>query len=312
MILSPADSYAGLVNQAATQSTGARVVPFDADNSVLMQRISGTGFAAVVGSPMPPDYSSLPALPTRDKDIIKVWINMGAIDETGADKSPQPIPFRQYTRNAFLNSVQIVPATPVNSTATGTAVMVLDTATSKLAGTVVISNMANTVTAVHVNDDDADNNGALIVSLTSVASGIWTVPSGSATLTNLQMNRFISAGLYISVDTSANPNGEIRGQLQSYAANVQPLFTARCIQCHNSGLILSQDQSYAFLVDQPAQQSPGTRVIPFDAANSVLYRRIADIPAPAGYRMPVDGPPFLPLREENIIKTWIDMGARND
>jgi hypothetical protein len=174
--------------------------------------------------------------------------------------------------------------------------------------------MTNTVTLVQINDGDAGNNGALVVSLaeTSLGSGIWTVPATAPALSDLQMNRFIAAGLYISVDTTVFPNGEIRGQLQSYAANVQPVFTARCVTCHSFGIDFRQGQSYATLVDQPATSPTGTRVIPFDAANSVLYRRIIDTGSPAGFRMPVDGTPFLPLREQNIIKTWINMGARND
>jgi 3D (Asp-Asp-Asp) domain-containing protein len=234
------------------------------------------------------------------------------MDTSGVVRSPQPVPFRQYTRNAFLNAAQIVSAISVSSIATGTAVMVLDTATSKLTGTVVISNM--TVTAVHINDGDADSNGALVVTLaeTLPGSGIWTIPAIAPALSDLQMNRFIAAGLYISADTSVNPNGEIRGQLQSYAANVQPVLTARCVTCHSFGIDLRQGQSYSTLVDKPSTFPTGTRVIPSDAANSVLYRRIIDTGSPAGFRMPVDGTPFLPLREENIIKTWINMGARND
>jgi hypothetical protein len=262
---------------------------------------------------MPPDYSSLPALSTRDQDLIKSWIIMGAIDENGVVQSAVPIPTLQYTRNSFLNAVQIVSAASVSSAATGTAVMVVDTGTSKLTGTVIISNMTNTVTTVNIYDGDADNNGALVVALTSTGGGIWTVPPASAALTALQMNRFIAAGIYISVNTAANPNGEIRGQLQNFTANIQLIFNARCVKCHNSSSAslvgLLQGQAYDTLVNQLATQSTGTRVIPFDAADSVLYRRLAGIGLA---QMPLDGPPYLPLRGINIIKTWINMGARND
>jgi mono/diheme cytochrome c family protein len=312
--LTPADSYASLVNQPATQSTGARVVPFDADNSVLLQRITGVGFSTIVGLPMPPDYSHLPPLSTRDQDLIRTWINMGAIDESGAAPFLQPIPSRTYKRNAFLSAVQVVPApaTAVTSTATGT--VALDTATGKLTGTVVISSISSTVTAVKIFDGDADNNGALVVSLaeTSPGGGIWTVPTTAPGLSDLQMNRFIAAGLYVSVETFANPNGEIRGQLQTYADNVQLIFNVRCVKCHDAGVVLLQGQSYTTLVNQPATDPPGIRVMPFDAASSVLYNRLAGNGFPPPFQMPLDGPPYLPLREINIIKTWINMGARND
>jgi hypothetical protein len=321
LILFPAESYGNLVNRAATQSTGSRVVPFDADNSVLYQRLSGVGFAAVVGRKMPPLGPSRPVPSLRDLNLIKAWINSGAMDDNGAIQAPQPTPFRQYTRNAFLNAIQIVSAVSISSIATGTAGVVLDTATSKLTGTVVISNMTNTITSVRINDGDAGSDGALVIALveTTAGSGIWTIPDAAAALTPLQMNRFIAAGLSISVDTIANPNGEIRGQLQSYAGNVQPLFSCRCVVCHNrgaaavfTGLLLVPSDSYALVVNQPATRTTGTRVTPFDPADSVLVKRIAGIGFTGeGQRMPVDGP-YLTLREENIIRTWINMGAPND
>ena len=101
--LSPNISLTTLVNQPATQSTGARVIPFDADNSVLLQRITGVGFSSVVGSIMPPPSPVTPALSSHDQGLIKVWIMMGAMDNNGAVQAPQAPPSKQYTRNAFLN-----------------------------------------------------------------------------------------------------------------------------------------------------------------------------------------------------------------
>jgi hypothetical protein len=288
-------------------------VPFDADNSVLFQRISGTGFAAIVGPQMPPPGAAFSLLTSRDQNLIKAWINSGAMDDNGAVQSAQQVPPRQIARSTFLNDKQVVTTPSVSSAATGTAAVSLDTTTGKLTGTVVLSNI--TATAVHINDGDAGSNGSPIVSLTETpaGSGVWTIPDTMAALTPVVMNRFIAAGLYVSADTSLNPGGEIRGQFLSYAGNVQSIFTIRCIQCHNSGLDLRPGQSYVSLVNQPATQqtAAGTRVVPGDAVGSVLYKRVIG-DGPAGFRMPFDGPPFLSQREENIIKTWIDMGAGND
>jgi CHRD domain-containing protein len=321
--LSPNTSYTTLVNQPATQSTGARVIPFDADNSVLLQRITGVGFSSVVGSVMPPPSLVTPALSSHDQGLIKVWIIMGAMDNNGAVQAPQAPPSKQYTRNTFLNAIQVVSA--VTSSATGTATVVLDTATKKLTGTVVISNMTNTVTAVHINDADADfNSTAPVMSLTETppGSGTWTIPATAPALSDVQMNRFISAGFYISVDTSVNPGGEIRGQLQTYSGNVQPIFSGRCVKCHHpfgaagyTGLILQPDVSYSNLVSQLATQTTGTRVVPFDAINSILFQRImgtGPVITVSTLRMPQDGPPFLSTHESGIIKIWINMGALND
>lgn len=262
---------------------------------------------------MPPPGPAFSLLSSRDQNLIKAWINSGAMDDNGTVQSPQSVLARQFARSTFLNDKQVVTTPSVISTATGTASITLDTATSKLTGTVVLSNI--TATAVRINDGDAGSNGSQIVSLTETpaGSGVWTIPDTMAALTPLLMNRFIAAGFYVSVDTTANPSGEIRGQFLSYTGNVQPIFTIRCVQCHNSGLDLRQGQSYASLVNQPATQQTvaGTRVVPGDAAGSVLYQRVIGA-GPTGFRMPFDGPPFLSQREENIIKTWIDMGAGNN
>jgi hypothetical protein len=274
---------------------------------------------------MPLVTEAFPSLFTdRDQNLLKAWINMGAIDNDGVSQQPQTVPSRQYSRNAFLNDRQVVTTPSVSSAATGTATMVLDTAAKLLTGTVVLSNMTNTVTAVHINDGDADSNGDPVASLveTPAGSGVWTVPSTAPALTQLQMDRFISAGFYISVDTNVNPNGEIRGQLQTYKDNVQPILDCRCVRCHQpfavagyTGLILQPNFSYANLVNQLATQTTGTRVIPFDSVNSVLMQRLRGagpaITAPT-LRMPQDGPLFLSPHQENIIKVWIDTGAAND
>ncbi len=318
LLLLSADSYASLVNRPAAQSTGARVVPSDANNSVLFQRITGTGFSSVVGSLMPPPESRLPALSQRDQDLIKTWINMGAIDDKGVVQTPSPIPARQSIRNTFLNAAQVVPAVTVSSAATATATFTLSEATGQLTGTVVISNVTpgKTISSVHINNGYADTKGAaLAVALTEtpIGSGVFTISSTVTILTPTQMNIFIAGGLYIGVDTTVLgiTSEEIRGQIQTFKDDVQPLFTARCVKCHNAGILFTRGQSYATLVNQPATQSVGTRVIPFDAANSVLYNRLTGNGFPTG-RMPADGPPYLTVRETSIIKAWISMGAPND
>lgn len=49
-------------------------------------------------------------------------------------------------------------------------------------------------------------------SITTAATGAWVVPEG-ATLTPAQVASFKAGNLYVNVHTTANPNGEIRGQV---------------------------------------------------------------------------------------------------
>jgi hypothetical protein len=93
-------------------------------------------------------------------------------------------------------------------------------------------------------------------------------------------------------------------------AQVQAIFTARCGGCHGTsgGLSLASPGSWGNLVAVPAQASPGTRVVPFDSASSVLQQHLTG----ALPLMPLGGP-ALPAAEVETVRAWIDEGgARQD
>lgn len=79
---------------------------------------------------------------------------------------------------------------------------------------------------------------------------------------------------------------------------------------------LTLGASYANLVNVPAVQAfSGTRVIPGDSDNSVLYRRVTGTGLPnQNLRMPQGGPFLDTLNPSAIpaIKAWIDEGALNN
>ncbi|MCU0600442.1 MAG: fibronectin type III domain-containing protein [Desulfobacterales bacterium] len=99
----------------------------------------------------------------------------------------------------------------------------------------------------------------------------------------------------------------------SFANNIQPIFNSSCTSCHSSGgsasfLNLQSTVSYGNLVNKAATKSTGTRVIPGDSANSVLYKRV--IGTSAGGRMPPGS--SLSASNINLIQKWIDEGAANN
>jgi len=101
-------------------------------------------------------------------------------------------------------------------------------------------------------------------------------------------------------------------------AKVQSIFTASCVGCHGgatpqAGMSLASPGSWDSLVGKPttATTPPGTRVVPFDSAGSVLYQRITS--ANLAFRMPLS--PAAPLGQGQIdaVKNWIETGgARQD
>jgi hypothetical protein len=89
--------------------------------------------------------------------------------------------------------------------------------------------------------------------------------------------------------------------------------------CHSEigrkgNLILTPDQAYGMLVDQPAANSAAAgrgkkRVVPGDPAASFLMQKLTS-PAPdEGSRMPLSGEP-LSSEDLDLLRRWIADGAK--
>ena len=89
----------------------------------------------------------------------------------------------------------------------------------------------------------------------------------------------------------------------SFSRQVAPVLASNCVTCHGPGQQQSQlDLSTRASILKGGQKGPA--LIPGDAVNSVLYRRITGQQQPA---MPLGGK--LTDAEIAILKKWIDAGA---
>lgn len=104
----------------------------------------------------------------------------------------------------------------------------------------------------------------------------------------------------------------------SFAGNVQPVFTNRCVNagCHPGGgapFSLQAGASYNALVGDTATTGAcaGTllRVRASFADSSALVRRLEG--TTCGFRMPLNLTP-LPQNEITLIRDWINQGANNN
>lgn len=98
----------------------------------------------------------------------------------------------------------------------------------------------------------------------------------------------------------------------NFTVDIQPIFTARCIQCHNenhsTGLDLREGNSYNLLVNvTSANYGPNLRVVPLSIENSVLWNKITDSGV-FGQKMPPVGEPVSNFDIEKI-ESWIELGA---
>jgi hypothetical protein len=98
----------------------------------------------------------------------------------------------------------------------------------------------------------------------------------------------------------------------SFSNQIQPIFNAQCASCHggNGGLTITTGVSYNNLVNVNAQSSCTSlkRVLPNDAANSVLYRKVSG--TSCGSQMPQGS--VLSADEIALIRNWINQGASNN
>ena len=75
---------------------------------------------------------------------------------------------------------------------------------------------------------------------------------------------------------------------------------------------LKPGATYASLVNVPSRQQPGLmRVMPGNAADSYLVRKLEGTVGISGGRMPAGGP-FFDAATIDKLKTWIAAGAPNN
>ena len=125
----------------------------------------------------------------------------------GGGQTPTPTP--RTVKLATLDGTQETP--PKTTNGFGAGVLVVDESSGKVRGFVVTSGLVDP-TAAHVHIAARGTPGAIIVPLTG-GPDLWVVPDAAAPLTADQIAAFKTDGLYFNVHTKANPDGEIRGQI---------------------------------------------------------------------------------------------------
>lgn len=121
------------------------------------------------------------------------------------------------------------------------------------------------------------------------------------------------------VDSAAVTTSNQTAPPASFAANVQPIFSASCakVGCHTgtvpqAGMNLTAGSAYAAIVNIVANSAPSfKRVNPGDPNNSYIVMKLEGDPRIQGNRMPDDGL-FLTPAQVQVIRTWILQGALNN
>jgi hypothetical protein len=107
-----------------------------------------------------------------------------------------------------LSGAEEVPPNPSSASGSGTIVVAPDGAVS---GSLETTGFTPTMGHIHMAARGA--NGPVIVPLTHLGDGKWTVPAG-AKLTPEQLRAYREGNLYVNVHSVKYPGGEVRAQLR--------------------------------------------------------------------------------------------------
>ncbi len=258
----------------------------------------------------------------------KLYVLVTSAANAGGEIRGQITPANVTVVFASLAGSQEVPA--VTTTAAGAAAVTVDA-------------NADTVT-VHLHDTGiTDATGAGLYTAASGATGPklvaftqdnanpahWSAELAKITATDV--SNFKANMWYVNVLTTADPAGEVRGQIDASATPPAPPPAAPtltqltttvfqvCGACHTGGgaslpasMNLTPGHIYASIVNVPSVEQPTLlRVKPHDPANSYVVQKLEGAPTITGARMPFGGP-YLSQTQINQLEAWINAGALNN
>ena len=99
---------------------------------------------------------------------------------------------------------------PVNTSATGTGQLTVNEDRT-VSGSFKTQGAA--ITAAHIHEAAAGQNGPVIIPLTKSGDDGWAVPAG-AKLTDAQYNAYKAGRLYVNFHSAKHKGGEIRAQIR--------------------------------------------------------------------------------------------------
>ena len=119
--------------------------------------------------------------------------------------------------------------------------------------------------------------------------------------------------------TPTTPTPPATGTLTATLSSIQrEVFNPACVVHHGpsaaeADLDISDGRSFENLVNVPSTQVGLNLVTPNDAENSYLIHKLDGRAGIVGARMPISsGGGFLPDETIDVIKQWINEGARNN
>jgi hypothetical protein len=245
----------------ATVDAAADVTPADVT--------ADTTPADVTADATPADVTAdaAPADVTADATPADVTADAAPADVTPADAGTETV------FEAALSGAQEVPA--VSTTATGTATVTLNAARTVIS--YVVRHTIPTATAGHIHIGAPGINGGVAVAFASVGAEI----TGMATVTPAQVASLESGEMYVNLHTTANPGGELRGQVLRRG---EELFVAPLTGVQEVPRVTTTATGTASVIFNPATATFHYRVVTTLTPSAAhIHRAMAGVAGPVAY-----------------------------
>ncbi len=168
--------------------------------------LSGNRINAVLNT------ADLPLLETDSLTADNIYMYVTTSQHAGGEIRGQLIRNYGIDLEADLSGAQQVPA--VNTSNHGLGIFSLNNTFDTLMYDVIFSDLSSKVTSVALFIGKRGLNGTTVIDITdSIAGNRITGKAFGVNITKAMVNALIRGDIYISIKTSNNPNGEIRGQL---------------------------------------------------------------------------------------------------
>lgn len=144
----------------------------------------------------------------------EIYINVHTEENPGGEIRGQLMLQRRLSHDAYLNVAQEIPAPTMEADGNGLAIVGLNYTLDTLFYDVQVEGLTGPMTGAHFHDGALGETGGVLIGLTDNIDGtrINGFVTGEA-LTNENIVKFLSGGIYLNCHTEANAAGEIRGQV---------------------------------------------------------------------------------------------------
>ncbi len=145
----------------------------------------------------------------------ELYVNVHTVNHPGGEIRGQILLTPGLTFDADLSGENENPV--VATEGRGLGIVTINQSLDQVEYYVLFDSLSGPVNSAHFHNAAAGTNGPVVIDITGNINSADNMITGTQNLTDDLFNLFLNGGLYINMHTTANPSGEIRGQVYKFA-----------------------------------------------------------------------------------------------